>query len=556
MRKGYSAREFEQRNYLLKKEAANKFLVVYPFWSYDLSPVDNVFRFLPAKQVVEDNAIEISPFRYSPEPRDYGPWLYDAYLANIGGKSGISFLLGNRLTHDEFELTRSPYVILYQAILRQLSARPNSHWAEYNLVRLSSRRPTTTRRVSWSDNEAETTPATMPLLSKPELAYFSFCLVAAHPQYPYKGQLYGLEPNQKLFILVMRRTIGEKLMDHLDTYIGGGYDIVGWHPGAFVHITRPSDPNIWGYDVSISKEYQTLSPSLLGKENLIIDKIDTWENVLYFPTVEEQIRYICLSPIPAEVIYFCLKNEFLSYLPDEIVTRAKEQMQYRRGMSMRVTENVAPTKPNPSTPSSSNISTNELPKNFTSTYVQQEIPTDISAVLHLGQTFTSNIVPPQQKDSNFLLTLSCRDIVRTISLPDKKDDIVLIACALFGLSLNWPETHSNVTVSGELVEQTTNTTEHYWFPIPLPLYHYKILQESGIPSGPYNWELVSIKECDTQKLEIIYTCSVTHYHRKVLYNIISRAVERVDYLRPEEFSVDSPVIPPKFEWAKGFLTCE
>ena len=340
MRKTYGVRDLLKdtgRNYILKRPS--RFTLVYPFWSFDPNaPVDNVFRLLPAKNREGDGEkAGLTPYRLSPEPHDYGIWLYGGYVASIGGKSGITFLIGNNLTHDEYELRRAPYNVLYENVVRLVTSGAMPHWRDYNLIRLPGR---VTKRLSW--NNADPQEPSMPLLLRPEVYYFAFALVASHPSYPFTGKLYGLEPDQKLFVVVMRRSVGEKLMDLLDSMGAKGEQVIDWDPGLFVHITPPTSQDAFGYDVSVSHSLGVLRPSLRGHEQGIIDRLAWWEDILEFPTAEEQIKYICQSQLPAEVIYRCLQMEFGSYLPDEIVSRAKEQINYMRGVKQRVVSDIEP----------------------------------------------------------------------------------------------------------------------------------------------------------------------------------------------------------------------
>lgn len=303
--------ESPNNNFVIRREFSDKFQTVWPFYMLHGADVMNVFRFLPAKFVDEDGSCKLSPFRLSDMERDFGPWIYCAVLANIGGRNGVTFLLGNRQTDDEFTIREKPYYVLFSNVRRLLYNHVVPHWRKYNLI------------SGFCLDETA-----VPMLSKPEAHYFSFGLAVHHPFYQFNNQFYGLKENEKLFIIVMRRNLGDRLMSLLDIGSMKNIDIIDLDSGKHVLIYKSQDPHYRGFDVSIKDQFNGMSPSLKEFKEIVINKLGWWD-VLHFPTVEEQIKYICQSPLPAEVVYRALRDRFGDLLPEETIEEAKFQEKHK-----------------------------------------------------------------------------------------------------------------------------------------------------------------------------------------------------------------------------------
>lgn len=545
MRKSFGLKAFigdsgPGKDLLLKKDAP--FTTVWPFWSMDPSaPIVNVFRFLPVK-CEEDGEEFLSPFRYSPEPRDFGGWLFAAYLANIGGKKGISFLIGNLLTHSDYEIERTPYFVLYENVRRILSSGSYPHWVDYNLIKFGAGRGGT-QRLTW-DGASETS-AGAPLLSKPEVAYFSVSLIAHHPFYPYCGKFYGVESNERLFVTVMKRTIGDKLIELLDSNPAMP-SIIDFNSGSFVHITRARDPNVFMYDVSIINKFENLNPSLSGQESKILSRLKQWKDILHFPTIEEQIKYICQSAIPAEVIYRCLNAEFGRYLPADIIERAREQINYLRGVSSRVTTEVFP-KQTEQEQKPANPATEQAVSQVD--VCSEPIPVDICQALNLTPNFTySNDVMPKssseiqqegltddgtRKKYKLILSYCESQVVKyydEIPLPS----VVSREGKEYFFSMNWEKDRSRYYVGAVVIEEPDKEIDYYAFWYSIPSNHQEVSIKSGVSENCiHGWKRIwsyhpegghfgdgqeFVSEIDEDCFYGIYQCVNCYAYRCVQYH--------------------------------------
>ncbi len=309
-RKGLKSLMFDDRggkNLLIKKEFRDKYRDIWPFSQFAGREAINVFRFLPTKYCEDDGQEVLSPYRLSNEPRDFGAWIYPAVVASIGGRQGITFIMGSRETDDELSIREKPYYVLYNNARRLLANHVYPHWRKFNLIQ------------GFCADES-----VVPKLIRPEIHYFVFGLVLHHPLHKYNGHYLGSGESEPLHVVVLRRALGERMLDICDAPVNvqPDFDPISLDKGKLALIYRSSSAQYQGFDITFKDQFQNTSARLSDLAETITKKLAFWD-VLHFPTVEEQVEYICQSPLPPEVIDRCLGETFGYLFPKWFLERLK-----------------------------------------------------------------------------------------------------------------------------------------------------------------------------------------------------------------------------------------
>lgn len=256
----------------------------------------SVFRLLP---VVDPETGQCVPYRLSDMPRDFGPWMYACMVASIGGARRITFAIGDNL--DPYDLNETPYVVLYNAVLRAIKSGAKPEWAALNLVRLDNR------------------GAGVPIMLEPSLRFMVPALVVNHRSHTAIQQMYGLLPDEPISIVPMTRAAGLRLLDRLDAVRDiNVIELDG--PGAYVAMYQATfqgtNLEYRSYDMKIGRgPYRHISTALGDYADVVRKKLRWWDDIIARPSIEEQVKLICDSDIPADVIVYGLAPKFGKYIP-------------------------------------------------------------------------------------------------------------------------------------------------------------------------------------------------------------------------------------------------
>jgi hypothetical protein len=265
---------------------------VWPRRDAQTPETQNVFRLLP---VIDPETRTLVPYRLSMEPHDFGLWLFPVHVANIGGVRGTAFITADTRNQPGAD-AQTLYGTLYARVL-EAAQKAKPQWRAMNLV-----------RVPGSDS--------IPLMMEPDLKYLAMCCVASHADYPLRGRLYGADPEEQLFVLVMTRIAAFRLQDRLETPGNISLDIIDLRGGAFVHIHQHRDPNARGYDATVLRNYGGMEPRV---PPTVASKLCWWDDILHFPDPTEQINILHSCGVPADVLVYGLTGTpYEIYLPESI----------------------------------------------------------------------------------------------------------------------------------------------------------------------------------------------------------------------------------------------
>jgi hypothetical protein len=274
----------------------------------------NVFRILP---VLDPDTGELSPFRYSDEPGDYGDWLYGTYIADNVGVRNVCYLMGDNRFVDEISLPETPLAKLHANVTKAISVgegKPEWNSADAKLVQIGRR--------EFNPGSKERPP----LLTRPKFVYMLQVAVVSHEEKPENIDWWGINDADPTMLLIMSANAGMNLIAQLDA--AADLDPVSLDAGLFIDVHSVDSPppgceytkasNEFGYTVTLRQDFNGMTPSLAHRVADVQKHVRWWDDIIYIPTDEEQVQLICSSDLPASAIMYGLGDDFSAYIPDSI----------------------------------------------------------------------------------------------------------------------------------------------------------------------------------------------------------------------------------------------
>lgn len=333
---GHSEQGGRHGNYVLQSGCGE-------IWGPAYAAEGTTIRLFP--QFSPDNPETWDPYRFSAEANNFGDWIRRYPAVRSMGDPSVTFI-----THDPADEHAAPGAeemtpgwILYRSIdLAVAKGQDRPGWAA--LLRGGRGRGAQ--------------------LPKPSEIYL---VQAAIMQY--KGRAYnppkGFGPDDKTIVFEMGPSAGLAMLGEFNK-VRQGYqgpendyeammehgDPVSLQHGRFVHFYRLSDgnplerntaPRGWnattqaerreeeqiGYGCVVMPDFRGIPPQLSDYEPLVRSKVRPWDEILWFPTVEEQAQLLA-DKFPPEVILYAFRDH-PEWIPEVVRHRAVSRTQTAMG---------------------------------------------------------------------------------------------------------------------------------------------------------------------------------------------------------------------------------
>ena len=289
----------------------------------------NVYRILPV--VSPNDPDSLVPFRYSDEPGDFGEFLYGCFLGNNIGTNKLNFVLGDRRDFDETTIYETPLATLNASLVRALSVgEGHADWK--NLVKVG--------KSSFGERKAP------PLITNPVFSYLLQVAVVSHIDKPADKVFWGLDDDDPLIILAITSNAGASLIAQLDACCA--LDPVSLDKGLFIDVHSVDNPpagadtshitSEYGYAITLLEDFNGITPDLSAREDDVRNRVKWWDDIIYIPDTEEQVRWICESNITASALLYGLESKFNEYIPPAVREAAQR--------ANRASNDSAATRPN------------------------------------------------------------------------------------------------------------------------------------------------------------------------------------------------------------------
>jgi hypothetical protein len=288
-------------------------------WRPDFSGKPNVIRIYPGLN--PDNPTVFDPWRFSTRADDYGQWFFPVVVANVSCQAsgvGRSWVLCHPLD-NRYDMSRNPLVLMRKAVKMALDQKQPFAVNWLSLIQGGQGRG------------AE--------LADPKESWLVQVALIEHKGNVYNPPRGGGSDDDTVFMLlpISAVTSVKSAMDQRKPEFRGDPDDIAGHfangdpiaieDGCFVVLfPRGKDPrnapqnlggfgqsrdgrgggrDIIGYDCFLTKEWNGISANLSGYEDIVRSHVKNWEDVIHFPTDEEQVRYLeqVFRPYPDLLVY-------------------------------------------------------------------------------------------------------------------------------------------------------------------------------------------------------------------------------------------------------------
>ena len=321
------AEEENRGRYLLKPGRGS---VWRPAWGDGQTTI----RILPVRNL--DNPAEWEPFKLSPKPMDFGDWIRKYPVCrNMGETDPVTFIMYDpadvTLTRDQMRMT--PGWLLFRAIDRAIAnGQEQPGWGALLKGGVNRSAP----------------------LSMPTEVYLVQCFVMQYGTTVFPSPR-GFAADDQPIVMEITRSAGQMLLEKLDEtrpdYDGPAEDWersmlhgdpVSIDYGRFVTFYNLSNVplrqsceqnwsretvfgcNGWsehlGVGVDIDETFNGLSANLRDYEDVVASKVQPWDDILYFPSFEEQARMLADKFPPSAILYAW--RDFPEWIPESVRRRA------------------------------------------------------------------------------------------------------------------------------------------------------------------------------------------------------------------------------------------
>jgi len=338
---GHSETSERFGNYLLKSGAGGE------VWKPSYTGGKTVIRIFPGKN--PDDPLAWDPFRFSNEPRQFGDWVRRYPAVRSMGDSGVTFIIKDPLD-ESIQLEMTPAWVLFRAVDRLVAARKDPGWGGY--------------LKGGSGRGAQ--------LPRPADVYLVQCCIAEHkgkPRTPYYGAT-----DDKLVVMELGPSAGRALLELCDT-VREGYtgpsddynamyesgDIINPAAGRYVtfYPLKDGDPRQQqagvrsaseafgqsgrsrsgggggggqeeiGFGCYVDDNYMGIPAAITGIEQQVRTKVRLWDDILRFPTLEEQAAMLA-TRFPPDMICYAWQD-FPHWIPETVSAKARGRQSVAMG---------------------------------------------------------------------------------------------------------------------------------------------------------------------------------------------------------------------------------
>lgn len=193
-------------------------------------------------------------------------------------------------------------------------------------------------------------------LTKPDDVYFCRALVMQHGDKLFNPPA-GLSPQDPLVILALPRSAGNALVQKLNerhpdgSYVHG--DILDMNYGMFLDIKQEGTPAIgqaaqqvgmmtiggggndrdaMRYEIDLLPAFNNCGPQLSAFVQQFAQRWVSWDDLLEFPTLEEQVQLICSCGLPGNMIMYALGELYGNSIPEFVRSSAMQPRGFAGGV--------------------------------------------------------------------------------------------------------------------------------------------------------------------------------------------------------------------------------
>ena len=308
-----------------------------------------------------ENPDVFDPWRFTAEPDDWGDWIRTYPAVRNFGDPGVTFIL-NDPSDEAYDSQLNPAWILFRAIDSAVAAgqgRPS--WAP--LLRGGAGRGA--------------------VLSRPSQLTLVQCAILQHNSKITDSPPRGGADNDGLIVMELSSSaVGVMLelmnkrrenytgpMDDFDNSFEEG-DPVSIHAGRFINFFQQGhDPRERqeantqrrtstfgqsrqapaqggnrdepiGFGCFMSDDFRGMGPELTAVEDMVRHKVKVWDDIIFLPTHEQQVRWIS-GAFPPDVVVYALEAAYGHFIPDATYAAATNRSQVQGGYDPSQAE-VAP----------------------------------------------------------------------------------------------------------------------------------------------------------------------------------------------------------------------
>lgn len=302
-------------------------------------------RFFPGKNPDDPNNWD--PFRLGDEPRQFGDWIRRYPAVRSMGDPGATFIIKDP-ADDSIQLEMTPAWVLYNAINRAVNQKSDPGWGGY---------------LKGGQGRGAQLP-------RPGEVYLAQCCIVQHKG-KLKSPFYGAA-DDKHVVLEMGTSAGKALLDLCDAPVEGyqgppenydarfqSGDIVDPAGGRYVtfYSLKGGDPRQGrntaltaaaafgggsgrqssgggrdediGFGCYVEPTFAGMGAAILAVEEQIKRKVRPWDDIVRFPTLEEQAAILCSRFPPAMILY--AYQDFPSWIPETVRAKAVGQVNVAMG---------------------------------------------------------------------------------------------------------------------------------------------------------------------------------------------------------------------------------
>jgi hypothetical protein len=170
------------------------------------------------------------------------------------------------------------------------------------------------------------------------------CILMEHKSKPALPPL-GSRLEDPVIVMLLSQSAGEALLRKLEERDDNGNlrypDITDVENGMFIQFHQagtqgpatpiggpaPAQTEGYRYDVELYPTYHSVSASVSGISDLLARKSKQWDDIVQVLSLEEQVRKLCRSGIPASALVYALGEVYGQYIPDEVHEQARQTAQ-------------------------------------------------------------------------------------------------------------------------------------------------------------------------------------------------------------------------------------
>jgi hypothetical protein len=273
-----------------------------------------------------DNPAAFDAFKLSDTKRDFGDWIRSVLVARVGTSPGFTFPVCD---------PRDPMIDKHQT----------PAWVLYNAIN-NAVRADAARYASWLPLVVKVPGATSdPPITKPKpLGLVQGFLIVRQSKVLQPPM--GLDPSGDTVVLMLTEAATNTLCEKADE---APQDLVHPAAGMYINIYQEGSPALFnsggvqtatpqqgwgasqagggggqqqgfvGYSVDLLPLFNGMPAAIT--DPAILSLVKPWDDIIDFPTIEEQVRMIATSGLPSDAVAYALGERFGEYLPRQVASQ-------------------------------------------------------------------------------------------------------------------------------------------------------------------------------------------------------------------------------------------